>query len=146
MKPFPIFAFVAFLACFAGGALSFGLHADEGDQSYLASLISQALSTPSTQVRIGRFEGALSSDATLYDLSISDKEGVWLKLDRARLVWTRSALLARRLQIDKLEIGNLEIQRNPTPSDEPVPQGNTLLLPELPVKVQVKDFSLAQLA
>lgn len=146
MRPFRIVAFLAFLACLAGGALSRAPHADEGDQSYLASLISQALSTPSTQVRIGRLDGALSSDATLYDLSISDKEGVWLKLDRARLVWTRSALLARRLQIDKLEIGKLDIQRNPIPSDEPVPQANTPILPELPVKVQVKDFSLAELA
>jgi translocation and assembly module TamB len=141
-----LLAFLAFLACLAGGALSLGPRADEGDQSYLASLISQALSTPSTQVRIGRLEGALSSDATLYDLSISDKDGVWLRLDRARLVWTRAALLSRRLEIDKLEIGKLEIQRHPTPFDEPVPQANAPLLPELPVKVQVKDFSLVELA
>ena len=80
-------------------------------------------------MRIGRLEGALSSDATLYDLSISDKDGVWLRLDRARLVWTRAALLSRRLEIDKLEIGKLEIQRHPTPSDEPVPQANAPLLP-----------------
>ncbi|MBW0002478.1 MAG: translocation/assembly module TamB domain-containing protein [Hyphomicrobiales bacterium] len=141
-----LLAFLALAACLAGTVPSLAPRADEGDQSYLASLISQALSTPSTQVRIGRLDGALSSDATLYDLSISDKDGVWLKLDRARLIWTRAALLSRRLEIDKLEIGKLEIQRNPIPSDEPTPQTNAPLLPELPVKVEVKDFSLAELA
>ncbi|MBV8185163.1 MAG: hypothetical protein JOY76_10795, partial [Hyphomicrobiales bacterium] len=141
-----LLAFLALAACLAGAVPSPAPRADEGEQSYLASRISQALSTPSTQVRIGRLDGALSSDATLYDLSISDKDGVWLKLDRARLIWTRAALLSRRLEIDKLEIGKLEIQRNPIPSDEPTPQTNAPLLPELPVKVEVKDFSLAELA
>ena len=146
MSPRLAAALLAFLACLSAGALSLATRADEGDQSYLASLISQALSTPATQVRIGRLDGALSSDATLYDLTISDKDGVWLRLDRARLVWTRSALLARRLEVDKLEIGKLDIVRQPIPSDEPVAQANAPLLPELPVKVQVKDFSLAELA
>ncbi|MBV9753312.1 MAG: hypothetical protein JO188_12395, partial [Hyphomicrobiales bacterium] len=73
-------ALLAFLACLSAGVLSLATRADEGDQSYLASLISQALSTPATQVRIGRLDGALSSDATLYDLTISDKDGVWLRL------------------------------------------------------------------
>src|SRR4051794_31193552 len=57
------------------------------DQSYLGSLISRALSTPATQVRIGSVEGALSSDATVRNIVISDRDGVLLRLDRARFIW-----------------------------------------------------------
>ena len=38
-------------------------------------------------------EGALSSDAVIRDVQVSDKDGVWMTLDRARLVWRRTALL-----------------------------------------------------
>lgn len=116
------------------------------DQSYLASLISRALSTPASQVSIGAVEGALSSDATVRNIVISDRDGVWLRLDRARLVWRRTALLLKRLEIDTLEIGHLEILRRPLPAEEPIAGEDQPLLPELPVKVEVKAFALEELS
>ena len=115
------------------------------EQGFLASLVSRALSTPATQVHIGGVDGALSSDATIRDVVISDRDGPWLKLDRARLVWRRSALFLRRLEVDSLEIGHLEIIRKPLPSDTPVKGADQPLLPELPVKVEIKQFALANL-
>lgn len=117
----------------------------ESDQSFLAGLVSRALSTPATQVHIGSVDGALSSDATIHDIAISDRDGVWLKLDRARLKWRRTALLLRRLEVDSLEIGHLEIRRRPLPSDQPVKDADQPLLPALPVKVQIKQFALSDL-
>lgn len=133
-------ALVGLLVGFAGQGRA------QEDQSTLASLISRALSTPATRVSIGAVEGALSSDATIRNIVISDRDGVWLRLDRARLVWRRTALLLRRLEIDTLEIGKLEILRRPTPAEEPVPGEDQPLLPELPVKVEVKAFALQELA
>ena len=91
-------------------ALTLGTKSDEADKGFLSDLISRALSTPSTRVPIGDVEGALSSDATIRNITISDKDGVWFRLDRVRFVWRRLALLSRRLEIDKLEIGKLEIR------------------------------------
>ena len=51
----------------------------------LGDLISRALSTPTTRVSIGAVDGALSSDATIRNVAIADRDGVWLRLDRARL-------------------------------------------------------------
>ncbi|MBE7204181.1 MAG: hypothetical protein INR70_41195, partial [Parafilimonas terrae] len=73
--------------------------ADEGDKSVLGGLLSRALSTPSSRVAIGAIDGALSSDATIRDVAVSDRDGVWLKLDRARIVWRRLALLSGRLEV-----------------------------------------------
>lgn len=127
-------------------ALTLGTRSDEADRGFLAGLISRALSTPSTQVSIGAVDGALSSDATIRDITISDRNGVWFRLDRARLVWRRLALLSRRLEVDRLEIGKIEILRRPIPADETVPDADQPLLPELPVKVQITNFALQELA
>ncbi|ABE61852.1 protein of unknown function DUF490 [Nitrobacter hamburgensis X14] len=144
--------------------------AGDNQQDLLAGLVSRTLSTPAIQVHIGAVDGVLSSDATIRDVTITDKDGTWLKLDRARLVWRRTALLLGRLEIDRLEIGTLEIRRKPQAADQPVAEpeqpaaetgqsgteqsapaaqpgpsaaeSSQSILPDLPVKVQVKAFDL----
>ena len=133
------------LALFAAGPATL-TRADEGEKTVLGGLLSKALSTPGSRVAIGAVDGALSSDATIRDVAISDANGVWLKLDRARLVWRRLALLSGRLEVETLEVGRLEVLRRPLPapvSATPEPDGS--LLPDLPVKVEVKAFTLAEL-
>jgi translocation and assembly module TamB len=134
--------------------------ADEAESTVLGDLISRILSTPGSRVQVGAVDGALSSDATIRNVTITDKDGTWLKLDRARLIWTRTALFSGKLAVDKLEIGKLEILRPPAPSDEtPPPPADAKaepgkadpaapapLLPELPVRVEVKEFALSELA
>lgn len=116
------------------------------DQGVLASLISRLLSTPATRVSIGSIEGALSSSAVIRDVRISDRNGVWLSLDRARLVWTRTALLRGRLEVNELQIDRLELARKPvTTEEEEVTVSDEPILPELPVKVIVEKFSLQEL-
>ncbi|QFU17479.1 translocation/assembly module TamB domain-containing protein [Microvirga thermotolerans] len=126
--------------------LTLGSRSDEEDRGFLAGLISRALSTPTTRVSIGAVEGALSSDATIRNITIADRDGIWLRLDSARLVWRRLALLSRRLEVDRLEIGRLEVLRRPLPSEEAVPGSDQPLLPELPVRIQIQDFALRELA
>ena len=155
----------------AAGVVVYKMIGGAGDnqQDLLAGLVSRTLSTPATQVHIGAVDGALSSDATIRDVTITDKEGTWLKLDRARLVWRRTALLLGRLEIDRLEIGTLEIRRKPLATDRPVTESeqpvaetgqsdtdqsaaaqpgpsaatsSQPILPALPVKAQVKAFDL----
>ncbi|EIM28095.1 translocation/assembly module TamB domain-containing protein [Microvirga lotononidis] len=118
----------------------------QSDQGILASLISRLLSTPTTRVTIGSIEGALTSDAVIRDIRIADRDGVWLNLDRARLVWSRTALLRGRLQVDELTIDKLQISRRPLPAEEDAPVSDEPILPELPVKVIVDRFALQELA
>ncbi|MBM6581592.1 translocation/assembly module TamB domain-containing protein [Microvirga sp. BT689] len=118
----------------------------QSDQGVLASLISRLLSTPTTRVTIGSIEGALSSNAVIRDVRIEDRDGVWLNLDRANLVWSRTALLRGRLQVDELTIGRLRIQRRPLPAEEDAPVSDEPILPELPVRVIIDRFALQELA
>lgn len=125
---------------------TFAVRGADDDKSVLAGLISRALSTPATRVSIGSVTGALSSDATVRNIQISDRDGVWLELDQARLIWRRTALLFKRLEIDRLEVGKLTIRRWPIPAEEDVPGADDPILPELPVKLEIKDFSLTELS
>ena len=123
------------------------LQAQEDDQGALAGLISRLLSTPTTRVSIGGVEGALSSNAVITDVRILDDEGVWLRLDRAEIVWSRSALLLnRRLQVDSLRVGTLEYLRQPQSDavDEAAAEPGPIL-PELPVEVRIDEFVLDEL-
>ncbi|HZD92585.1 MAG TPA: hypothetical protein VE224_21035, partial [Pseudolabrys sp.] len=123
-----------------------GRSADD-DKGVLASLLSRVLSTPAARVSIGEVDGALSSAATIHDITIADRKGVWLKLDKARIVWSRTALLLhQRLEVDKLEVGDLQILRRPLPSKQAAADSKAPILPDLPVKVDIKAFSLKQLA
>ncbi|WP_262270150.1 translocation/assembly module TamB domain-containing protein [Microvirga yunnanensis] len=118
----------------------------QSDQGVLANLISRLLSTPTTRVTIGSIEGALSSNAVIRDVRIADRDGVWLNLDRARLVWSRTALLTGRLQVDELSIDRLQIARRPLPAEEDAPVSDEPILPDLPVRVIVDRFALQELS
>ena len=125
----------ALLATVALAPLALAARAD--DKGLLASFISSALSSKETQVSIGAVEGALSSDATIRDIVLSDRDGPWLKIDHARLVWRRLALLSRRLEIDDLDIGHIVWSRPARKSAAAAP-GAPMQWPQLPLKAVVK--------
>jgi translocation and assembly module TamB len=148
LRPSRLIAALAALVVAAGVLLTGlgGFAQNAGERGVLADLISKALSTGTSQVSIGAVEGALSSDATIRDIVVADADGPWLRLDRARLIWTRSALLLRRLEVNRLEIGRLEIIRKPRPDPAaPPPTDDSPILPELPLKVIVEAFQLGEL-
>jgi translocation and assembly module TamB len=131
---------VAALLTAVGASLSPRVSASEdSDKGIVAGLLSKALSSDTSSVSIGAVDGALSSDVTIRDVVVADSDGPWLKLDQAHLVWSRLALLQRRLQVDDLEIGRLQILRRSVPSGKPQTDGAPIL-PELPLKVIVKAF------
>ncbi len=85
---------------------------------------------------------------------LSDRDGAWLKVDTVRLIWNRLALLSRRLDVDQLTIGHIDVLRRPMPSEAPPaesggsaqPVATQPILPELPLKVIVKQLAVEQLA
>src|SRR5258708_21218186 len=99
-------------------------------------------------VSIGAVNGVLSSDASISDIVISDRQGPWLKVDKARLVWNRLALFSRRLEVDQLTIGRLELLRRPLPSDTPPLDTGAQqpILPELPVDGLINQFGRPDLS
>ena len=128
-------------------ALGAQARATEADKGMLANLLSRALSSETTSVSIGAVDGVLSSDASISDIVLSDRDGPWLKIDKVRLIWNRLALFSRRLEVDQLTIGHMQFLRRPLGPETPPPDGGPgSILPELPLKVIVKQFSLQELS
>ncbi|MBS9721314.1 translocation/assembly module TamB domain-containing protein [Tianweitania sp. BSSL-BM11] len=117
---------------------------EQEDRSYFVGLVEDQLSTPNRQIRLNGIQGALSSDATIGEITIADREGVWLRIVNARINWTRRALLLGRLQISTLSAERIEVTRKPLPEEGlPPPEASSgFALPELPVSVTLDELDV----
>ena len=75
---------------------------DDDGGGFIERKLEELLSGAGRDVQVTGFAGALSSQATLDTLTISDDEGVWLTLSDVSLNWNRSALLRGRVEVTEL--------------------------------------------
>lgn len=115
------------------------------DRSRIVAFLEDQLSGGARQVSIQGFRGALSARAEMDLLTIADADGIWLRLEGARLDWSRTALLRGELQIDRLHADRLEVVRPPIPDtglDLPTAEATPFRLPQLPVSIAIGEVSL----
>ena len=112
--------------------------AQEDDKGTLTRMLQDALSGAGREVVIDGFKGALSAQATLSQMTISDDTGVWLTLKDATLDWNRAALLRGRIEINRLSAAEIYLPRLPASEPSaPSPEATPFALPELPVSVNI---------
>jgi len=114
------------------------------ENSALIRYIESSLSSEDRIIRFENVTGALSSEARIGAITIADRQGIWLRITGAEIVWTRSALLARQLRVNALKAEKIEILRRPvaaTPAFQPESAGFSL--PELPVEVNLTGLDVA---
>jgi translocation and assembly module TamB len=111
----------------------------EEEHSMFLSFVERQLSGPNRDIRISNIQGILSSNATIGQITVADREGVWLRIVNASIVWSRSALLLRqRLEIESLSADRIDVIRQPVPAEGlPQPEARAFALPELPLAIQL---------
>ncbi|SMR71736.1 autotransporter secretion inner membrane protein TamB [Aliiroseovarius halocynthiae] len=108
------------------------------DRGYIQALLEDNLSDTGREIKIIGFQGALSSQATVDEITIADSEGIWLSMRGLTLSWTRSALLTGNVKIDALEADEISLLRQPIPDPGlPSPEASGFALPELPVSLNI---------
>ncbi|KAA0688994.1 translocation/assembly module TamB domain-containing protein [Azospirillum brasilense] len=115
---------------------------------WIAQTIEKAVNGPDLQVRIGTIGGAVPVNFTISDVTVADREGVWLRLEDLRVNLAPTALLTGRAKADAIEAQRVVVERAPLPAEGPEPppdQGPTSLLPSLPVGVAVDKLAIAEL-
>jgi translocation and assembly module TamB len=119
----------------------------EDEKSYFTSFLENQISTPNRQIRISGIQGALSSNATIGEITIADREGIWLRIENASIVWSRAALLLRqRLEIETLSAESIEVLRKPLPEEGlPPAESSGFQIPRLPIAVNLGQLSVASL-
>nr|WP_245419602.1 translocation/assembly module TamB domain-containing protein [Phyllobacterium salinisoli] len=107
----------------------------------------EKLSTPNRQIHISNIQGVLSSEASIGTITIADRQGIWLRVTNARIVWSRAALLLGRLNIQTLAAERIDVIRRPLPDDTlPTPEASSFSLPELPLAINLDQLDIAHLA
>ncbi len=139
MRTLVIITLIAFLA-----AAGWAQDTSQDDRGYLQALLEDNLSDAGREVRIKGFKGALSSSATIEELTIADDDGIWITLHNVALDWTRSALLAGKLEVNRLNAEEILLPRLPkgdaglSPADA---EATDFSLPELPVSIRIGEIS-----
>ena len=103
----------------------------------LESLLEDQLSTEDRMVEIDGFAGALTAQASLDALRVSDAQGVWLELKDVVLDWNRSALFSARLEVVELSASSLAVFRRPESQGAGAPsaEASGFRIPDLPVAI-----------
>ncbi|WP_311031831.1 translocation/assembly module TamB domain-containing protein [Mesorhizobium koreense] len=118
----------------------------EAEKSYFLQYVEQKLSTPNRKISISGISGVLSSSATIGEITIADRQGVWLKIVNASIDWNRAALLLGRLDVNKLAAEEIDMLRKPLPEKGvPAPESSSFQLPELPVSIKLRELSVAKI-
>ncbi|QQR37307.1 translocation/assembly module TamB domain-containing protein [Devosia oryziradicis] len=120
---------------------------NEEQKDWLTNFVQDRLSTPERQIRLSNIDGALGSDVSIREITISDANGVWLRVNNARLNWNQAALFGGRLEVRTLAADSIEYIRNAVPVegavDLPAPEASGgFQVPQLPVAVILEQLSV----
>lgn len=138
------FAILFLMFVIAGPAVA--QETPDEERSWLLGFVEDRLSGPNRQIRIGSIQGVLSSEAMIDVITVSDREGVWMRIVNARIDWNRSALLLGRLEIETLGAELIEVTRRPVPEEGmPSPEAASFALPELPLAIELGNLDIARL-
>ena len=142
------------LLIFALAAIGLNAKTQSG-KSMLADFVSRAASSENMKLDIGAIEGPLSAHPMLRDISLADKDGVWLKIDHVEMDWSRLPLASLRVDIDRVAIGRVDMLRRPIPAPAaamkpaapaPARKASDDVAPDLPVRFRLGAFQLDTLA
>ena len=117
----------------------------EEQKDWFVSFVEGQLSTPDRQIRLSNIDGALSSQASIREVTISDSEGVWLRITNAAIDWDQGALFTGRLLVRELRADSIAYLRNAVPSgdpDLPPPEATPFEIPEFPVAIQIDSLAV----
>ncbi|WP_172331353.1 translocation/assembly module TamB domain-containing protein [Mangrovicoccus sp. HB161399] len=125
---------------------------DTQDPGFLERIIQNALGGDGRDVRIIGLEGALSSEVKIATIEVADPQGTWLAIHDVTMNWRRLALLRKRVEIDSLSIGSVDLVRAPQtpPAEAPSIEAEAepvqpFSLPDLPVSIELGQLTLAEL-
>ncbi len=115
------------------------ISAQTDDRTYLTAFLEDNLSDIGRTVTITGFAGALSSQATIAQITLADTNGVWLTLNDITLDWNRSALFSGQVSVNALTAKEIIVDRAPVSetSTLPSPEAAGFSLPELPVSINI---------
>lgn len=124
--------FLAVLGALAAAVSLSWLGSDQG-RIWLAGQIEQHSASDAYTIKIGDIQALNTHQIILGSLTLHDKNGAWLLMKDIKLDYTAKAFLKSAIQIDRLDIGEIELLHLPEEkSGETAPKTNLGSLPDIP--------------
>ncbi|MCA8869728.1 MAG: translocation/assembly module TamB domain-containing protein [Rhodobacteraceae bacterium] len=116
------------------------------ENGFLVRKLEENLSAEGRTVRFRDVSGILSSDATIGEITIADETGVWLRIENAGIIWTRTALLRGVVSVNSLSADRIAILRKPVAANAGLePNSRSWTIPDLPVSVNIDKITIKRL-
>ncbi len=123
-------------------------NSDSG-QRKIASLIEDSASNEQMKLSLGALKGRIPAQIELVDLTLADRQGIWLRIDRARLVWSPMKLFDAKVLVHDLSADNVEVVRKPIASTA-IPEaeakesgGNGM--PAIPISLSLENLGVQRI-
>ncbi|PJB72272.1 MAG: hypothetical protein CO093_03385 [Alphaproteobacteria bacterium CG_4_9_14_3_um_filter_47_13] len=115
------------------GALFLSWLGNDSGRSWIAGQIEQYIASEDYKIKIDDIETFNNRQISLSGMTLSDKEGAFIRLENITLDYIAEALLAGRIEIANLEFGTLEVLRLPEKRDGKFAQEKKqILLSDIP--------------
>ncbi len=121
-----------------------GLHTGAGS-AVLAGILNSMLSNDASKVEVTSLQLHWPGRITAERLKISDNQGEWLEIENAKVLWSPSALLAGEVDIEKLTVAAIRIDRKPV-SQQTEDSENSASGVSLPLAVRVASAKMQEIA
>ncbi|MDB5473694.1 MAG: translocation/assembly module TamB, partial [Devosia sp.] len=79
------------------------------------------------------------------EITISDQQGVWLRVTNARLTWNQAALFLGRLEVSSLRADSIDYIRNAVPAEGvnlPPAEAGSFEIPDFPVAIILQELTI----
>jgi translocation and assembly module TamB len=118
----------------------------DGGLDVLRRGVEWAASSDQVQLRIGALDGPFPERLRIVDLTLSDDAGTMIAVSDAELRWRPRDLLSRRLSVDAISVGTVDVHRLPAAEPDETPPSDTfdISLPSLPLDVEVRSLSIGE--
>lgn len=120
--------------------------AQTSDKDFLTAFLEDNLSSSGRQVTITGFEGALSSRATMQEMTIADDQGIWLTVRDVTLDWSQSELLSGKVIIKEFSAGEILLDRVPPGQGGTSPEAGSFSVPDLPISIDIQKIEARRIA
>jgi translocation and assembly module TamB len=91
----------------------------DSGRALIVNLVDGRRVGPLGNLRIEGLKGDIFSDATITNLNFVDDNGVWLRAQNARVVWSPRAVFDRSIDIASIDITRAEVLRRPKVTPQP---------------------------
>ncbi len=92
-------------------------------------------------VAFGELEGSLLSEGRLAHVHLRDRDGTWLTLGDIRFAWHPLGLLSRKLDVQYLTVGRVDVMRKPVATETPAENSGSTELPLIALAAQRLEVS-----